>query len=184
MKTATNIKIYRHAGDVAVTLDFVTHYISQEQAAWLSNQLRRAIVDIEHYSSERSRFKPAEYLGYTPTSARVWKSVEEAANACLKAHDPVACLRRIVDENLTASEPGFCAELIDWVFAELPAPTGHRPAPLTEQKQRLINIYLDWVNNFLTVEAFAEHYGLQVAAARTVIETGRNLHNSNLKSLQ
>lgn len=169
-----------------MTFNYVTHYISQEQAAWLSNQLRRAIVDIEHYSSERSRFKPAEYLGEKPAPTQVWKSVEEAANACLKAHDPVACLRRIVDENLKVSEPGFCAELIDWVFAELPTPTDQKPAPapLTEQQQRLVNTYLDWVNNFLTVEAFAEHYGLEVAAARIVIETGRNLYNSNLKSLQ
>lgn len=125
MKTATNIKIYRHAGDVAVTFNYVTLYISQEQAAWLSNQLNGVVVDIECHSFERSRFKPAEYPGYKPASA-----------------------------------------------------------PLTEQQQRLVNTYLDWVNNFLTVEAFAEHYGLEVAAARTVIETGRNLHNSNLKSLQ
>lgn len=124
MKTATNIKIYRHAGDVALSFDYVTLYISQEQAAWLSNQLRRAIVDIEHYSFEHSRFKPAEYQGLIPVR-------------------------------------------LD-----------------TEQQQRLVNTYLDWVNNFLTVEAFAEHYGLEVAAARIVIETGRNLHNSNLKSLQ
>ena len=34
-------------------------------------------------------------------------------------------------------------------------------------------IYLDWWNNFLTVERFAEWYGLSVDAASELIEQGR-----------
>ena len=37
-------------------------------------------------------------------------------------------------------------------------------------------MYLDWVNNFLTVERFAEHYGLDDDTASAVIDEGRALH--------
>jgi hypothetical protein len=34
-------------------------------------------------------------------------------------------------------------------------------------------LYLDYVNNFLTVKAFAEYYGLSEGAARSLIEKER-----------
>jgi hypothetical protein len=37
----------------------------------------------------------------------------------------------------------------------------------------LEKIYLDWVNNFLTIEAFAAAYGITEAAASAIIEAGR-----------
>jgi len=37
-------------------------------------------------------------------------------------------------------------------------------------------IYLDWINNFLTAERFAEWYGLSVGAASELIEQGRRTH--------
>jgi len=39
-------------------------------------------------------------------------------------------------------------------------------------------IYLDFLNNFLTVERFAEHYGLEQNEAQSIINKGRDLHNS------
>ena len=36
-------------------------------------------------------------------------------------------------------------------------------------------IYLDWVNNFLTIEKFAEYYGITYLEAVTLINTQRNL---------
>lgn len=38
---------------------------------------------------------------------------------------------------------------------------------------KFVSMYLDWVNNFLTVEKFAAHYGISVAVATQVIEAGR-----------
>lgn len=38
-------------------------------------------------------------------------------------------------------------------------------------------IYLDYVNNFLTVERFAEHHGLYKHEAETLIKLGRKVAN-------
>ena len=39
-------------------------------------------------------------------------------------------------------------------------------------------IYLDWWNNFLTREYFAEHYGLTPEAASELIDAGYRAHES------
>ena len=39
-------------------------------------------------------------------------------------------------------------------------------------------IFLDWFNNFLTVDRFAEHYGMTPDAASELIESGRRAHES------
>lgn len=41
-------------------------------------------------------------------------------------------------------------------------------------------LYLDYVNNFLTVARFAEYYGMSIEYANHVIEIGRRLNNSNI----
>lgn len=41
-------------------------------------------------------------------------------------------------------------------------------------------MYLDYVNNFLTVEKFAEHYNMTVERAKEIINIGRNFHENNL----
>lgn len=43
-------------------------------------------------------------------------------------------------------------------------------------KETLQEAYLDWVNNFLTDEKFAEHYGLTHEEALAVIRLGHNIH--------
>ena len=40
----------------------------------------------------------------------------------------------------------------------------------------IIEIYLDWVNNFLSLDKFAEHYGLDEIDANYLIEVGRKLN--------
>lgn len=40
-------------------------------------------------------------------------------------------------------------------------------------REQLISAYLDWVNNFLSVEAFAQHYGLHDFEAELLINLGR-----------
>lgn len=42
-------------------------------------------------------------------------------------------------------------------------------------KELLINFYMDWFCNFLTVERMAEHYDLPVEETRQLIEIGRKL---------
>ena len=41
---------------------------------------------------------------------------------------------------------------------------------------QVIDFYLDWVNNYLTVETMAEHHGLDVSHARALIDIGRDAH--------
>ena len=40
----------------------------------------------------------------------------------------------------------------------------------------LTGMYLDWFNNFLTVNAFATHYQLREDTASMVIKEGREMH--------
>jgi hypothetical protein len=44
-------------------------------------------------------------------------------------------------------------------------------------KNKLETLYLDWFNNFLTVERFAEYYEMPVAKAQRVIRIGRCLNH-------
>lgn len=37
----------------------------------------------------------------------------------------------------------------------------------------LESLYLDWVNNFLSIECFANHYGLEVEHAKQLIELSK-----------
>lgn len=46
----------------------------------------------------------------------------------------------------------------------------------------LDKMYLDWFNNFLTVEAFASYYRLDVETANRVINEGRKIHNQGAKT--
>lgn len=39
-------------------------------------------------------------------------------------------------------------------------------------------IYLDWLNNFLTLERFAEYYCLSVEAASELVEVCRSVHEN------
>lgn len=43
-------------------------------------------------------------------------------------------------------------------------------------KTQLQAIYLHWVNNFITVGAFADHYHITDAEAETLIRLGRRFH--------
>ena len=41
-------------------------------------------------------------------------------------------------------------------------------------------IYLDYFNNFATVKAFADHYGITEDEARKIITLGNNVYNLNI----
>ena len=42
--------------------------------------------------------------------------------------------------------------------------------------QNIIDMYLDWTNNYLTLETFAEHNCISVDLASLIIKEGRILH--------
>jgi hypothetical protein len=44
-------------------------------------------------------------------------------------------------------------------------------------REDFAKIYLDWVNNFLTVDKFASYYGLHPREAVRLIELGKSCHD-------
>ena len=44
---------------------------------------------------------------------------------------------------------------------------------------RKIELFRDWFNNFLTLERYAEYYGIDEAEALWTIEQGRDLHEAS-----
>ena len=49
--------------------------------------------------------------------------------------------------------------------------------------KQIIEFYLDWVNNYLTVETMAEHHGLDVDDAKTLISMGRYMHHRHVETM-
>ena len=45
-------------------------------------------------------------------------------------------------------------------------------------KEHLQNEYLNWFNDYLTIEKYAEHRGITVDQAQTLIDLGRSVHES------
>ena len=41
-------------------------------------------------------------------------------------------------------------------------------------------LYIDYFNNFVTVKAFADHYGITEDEARKIITLGNNVFNLNI----
>jgi len=50
--------------------------------------------------------------------------------------------------------------------------------------KQLIEFYLDWVNNYFTVETMAEHHGLDVEHTRTLIGIGRDAHQQYIDGVK
>lgn len=55
--------------------------------------------------------------------------------------------------------------------------TGDDKALKATYDEYLDFIFMDWFNNFLTVERFAEYYELEIEQAKKAIDTGREIHN-------
>lgn len=51
---------------------------------------------------------------------------------------------------------------------------------LSETDNQKIQAFLDWKNNFITVERFAEHYDITNEEALATIYAGRQLHNKTI----
>jgi hypothetical protein len=54
----------------------------------------------------------------------------------------------------------------------------HHKTGVESMRETLINAYLDFRNNYLTVEKYAEHNGLHVQAARVLLDLAREVFNS------
>ena len=52
---------------------------------------------------------------------------------------------------------------------------------MNKQKEMLADMYLDWFNNFLTYERYAEYYSISVDEAKQVINLGRTYHNQRVE---
>lgn len=48
----------------------------------------------------------------------------------------------------------------------------------------LADLYLDWVNNFLTIEVFAEYYGLDDDDARDLLKLAKKSHEQRVDFLK
>jgi hypothetical protein len=48
----------------------------------------------------------------------------------------------------------------------------------------LADLYLDWVNNFLTIEVFSEYYGLEEDDARKLLEVAKKSHEQRVEYLK
>ena len=44
--------------------------------------------------------------------------------------------------------------------------------------------YLDWFNNYLTIEKIAEHHGLDLDDAKTLISIGRYMHHRHVEIME
>jgi len=50
--------------------------------------------------------------------------------------------------------------------------------------KQLREFYLDWFNNYLTVEKIAEHHGLDVDDAKALISMGRYMHHNHVERIK
>jgi len=55
--------------------------------------------------------------------------------------------------------------------------TGEDKALKAAYDEYLDFIFMDWFNNFLTVERFAEYYELEIEQAKKAIDAGQEIHN-------
>lgn len=50
---------------------------------------------------------------------------------------------------------------------------------MNEVQKLAVKIYLDYVNNFLTIDALAEHYEISESLAYELYQEGKSLHNKD-----
>ena len=42
---------------------------------------------------------------------------------------------------------------------------------------KFTQMYLDYVNNFITIDKFAEHYNISMYAARKIVQLGQDINH-------
>ena len=48
-------------------------------------------------------------------------------------------------------------------------------------RKELVAVYEDWFNNFVTIPAFADYYGLSEEESKQVIELGKKIYERRIK---
>lgn len=81
-----------------------------------------------------------------------------------------------------AAHGGETKETLKRLYEE--AKTPFKETTDQEEVKKLINMFLDWKNNFLTVGRFAEYYSLTIDKANEVINKGRELNERRPKEDQ
>ena len=81
-----------------------------------------------------------------------------------------------------AAHGGETKELLKRLYEE--ATTPFKETTDQEEVKKLINMFLDWKNNFLTIGRFAEYYNLTIDKANEVINKGRELNDRRPKEDQ
>jgi hypothetical protein len=51
-------------------------------------------------------------------------------------------------------------------------------------RDTLADLYLDWVNNFLTIERFSEYYGLDEEDSRELLKLAKKCHEQRVDFLK
>jgi hypothetical protein len=51
-------------------------------------------------------------------------------------------------------------------------------------RDTLADLYLDWVNNFLTIERFSEYYGLDENDAKELLKLAKKCHEQRVDYLK
>lgn len=67
-------------------------------------------------------------------------------------------------------------KVVDDLRNPSPNPSNYPKTQMKGEKmsrESLSEIYLDWVNNYLTIEKFAEHKGLYVEEAKTLLSVAK-----------
>lgn len=50
-------------------------------------------------------------------------------------------------------------------------------------RKQLQDVYLDWLNNFVSTDRFAEYYGLTLEQAVKLLDVARDVHEKSVKNL-
>lgn len=53
--------------------------------------------------------------------------------------------------------------------------------PKNANAENLAAVYHDWMDNYLSVTAFAEDYGISITQAEVTIAKGREIHNASVE---
>ena len=61
-----------------------------------------------------------------------------------------------------------------------PSPTTDTMPTATKQIDNLIELFLDFVNNYLTVDKFAEHHEITLKQAHQLLTVGKALHEARV----
>lgn len=94
----------------------------------------------------------------------------DGKDVCINRFDgtcwDVACVQKYAMDYLKDFYEEGAYEIID---DGLPRPQ------LNKHQKQVVDWYLDWVNNFLTIERFCEYYGFSIIFATELISEGKHL---------